>query len=175
MLVFRPDDPNNLLQQWPQKDYDGGVDRIEGYRYPAPGSRPEANVPQRTDDQVYDMKKYTHDPRNLKSNDVTYINSRIPLLIDESKVVRKGSMNRKENPAVKAYDPTGLRATVTATWDEMDKALAENAAPNHLPRPEWENDFEQIMNECIRKGIPIREGRRMKLTQTSGDYNKMKW
>lgn len=176
MLVYRPDDPNNLLQQWPQKDYNANIDRIEGYRFPAPGSRPEPHVPTRSDDEVFDTKKYASDPRNIRSQDFAYINGKEkPQLIDESLLERKGSANRKEHPAVKSYDPTGLRATVTATWVELDKALEKNAVPDHLPTPEWEKDAEEIANECIRKGIPIRTGRRPKMTVVSGQYNTIKW
>lgn len=175
VLVYRPDDPNNLLQQWPQKDYNAGIERIQGYRYPAPGSRPEAHIPTKSDDEFFDTKKYSHDPRNVKTTDHTYINMKEPFLIDENALERKGSQNRKENPAVMSYDPTGLRATVTATWAALDAAIEKNAVPDHLPHPEWEKDAEKIANECIRKGIPIRIGRRPRLTASSGDYNKIKW
>ena len=51
------------------------VDRIQGFRYPAPGSRHGARIPIReTVDDVYDIKEYTRDPRNLPIDvrDVTY-------------------------------------------------------------------------------------------------------
>jgi hypothetical protein len=42
------------------------VDRIKGYRYPAPGSRHGAKVPMRDhSDQLYDTTYAPHDPRNL--------------------------------------------------------------------------------------------------------------
>ncbi len=178
MLVYAPNDPHNLLQQWPQKMSNFGVDRIEGYRFPAPGSRPEAYVPTRdNDDEIFDVKHYPNDPRNLKSTNHTYINGKEkPTLIDaNSHISRRGSQNRPVNAAVKAYDPSGLRATTTATWAEMDKALAANAAPNHLVRYEWENDVEELRKECERKGIPYFEGRPMKWKQVPENFNKLKW
>jgi len=45
---------------------DGYVERIKGFRYPAPGSRPHANIPIReSEDGVYDVKYYSRDPRNV--------------------------------------------------------------------------------------------------------------
>jgi len=45
-MQFRPDETHGLEGQ-PQSSHFTmeGVERIKGYRYPAPGSRPEANVP----------------------------------------------------------------------------------------------------------------------------------
>jgi hypothetical protein len=96
-------------------------------------------------------------------------------VVDEAALERKGSANRPVNVAVKAYDPTGLRATTTATWAEMDKALAVNALPNHIFHPEWEKDIDEIAKECESKGIPMRFGRRQKWQQASATYNKLKW
>ena len=65
-LLYRPNDPFNLWQQPPQRVTPGNVERIKGYRYPAPGSRPGAAVPTRfSEDEVYDIKHYARDPRNL--------------------------------------------------------------------------------------------------------------
>jgi hypothetical protein len=176
ILVYRPDDLNDLLQQWPQKHYDAGIEHIEGYRFPAPGSRPEPNISTKSDDQFFEGGKYAHDPRNLRKEDFTYINGKANQhLIDEGSLPRAGSANRKPHAAISSYDPAGLRATITATWTELDKALAKNATPDHLPVYECEKDQEFIVSECIRKGIPIQEGRRLKTTAVSGEYNRVKW
>ena len=66
MLVFRPEDPINLWQATPQMQTGSSVERIKGYRYPAPGSVHRAAVPVRdNEDTVYDIKNYTRDPNNL--------------------------------------------------------------------------------------------------------------
>jgi len=67
-LQFRPEDPGGLLQVLPQREANvSGVERIKGYRYPAPGSRTGARVPVRDSaEEVYDIKHYSRDPRNLK-------------------------------------------------------------------------------------------------------------
>jgi hypothetical protein len=60
------------------------------------------------------------------------INSKDPLLLDASPI-RLGQSPGTGNPAVMAYDATGLRSTMTATWAELDKAVLKNALPDHLP------------------------------------------
>ena len=54
------------------------------------------------------------------------------MLLDASPI-RTGSSPGNKNAAVLAYDPTGLRSTMSATWEELDKAVLINALPNHLP------------------------------------------
>jgi hypothetical protein len=159
-LLFAPDDPNNLHQTVPQMHVEGlNVPRIKGYRYPAPGSRHGAKVPMRDhSDQLYDTTYAPHDPRNLPNtvsllytqehatpieklilfNPIYYcqysvtINSKDPMLLD-SAPIRLGQSPGTNNPAVMAYDATGLRSTMTATWSELDKAVIKNALPDHLP------------------------------------------
>ena len=60
------------------------------------------------------------------------INSKNPTLLDASPI-RAGQSPGNNNPAVLAYDATGLRSTMSATWAELDKAVLKNALPNHLP------------------------------------------
>ena len=66
-ILFAPDDPNNLHQTVPQRHIEGlNVERIKGYRYPAPGSRTGARVPVRdSSDMLYDTNYAPRDPRNL--------------------------------------------------------------------------------------------------------------
>ena len=66
--MYRADDPNNLWQVAPRFNTKTStpVERIKGYRYPAPGSQPQPSIPVRENaDKVYDTKYYDHDPRNL--------------------------------------------------------------------------------------------------------------
>ena len=89
------------------------------------------------------------------------------------KVIPVGSPGNK-NPAVLAYDPSGLRSSMSATWSAMDKAVALRANPNHLPTPSWWNDLAEIEADCERKGIPYVAGRRPKLSASS-NYNEVRW
>ena len=54
------------------------------------------------------------------------------MLLDSTPIRLNQSPGNK-NPAVLEYDPTGLRSTMSATWGALDKAVVENAAPDHLP------------------------------------------
>ena len=62
MTLFRPEDPSNLVQILPQKSVKGcGVERIQGFRFPAPGSVHTASIPLRDHvDKVYDIKAYVN-------------------------------------------------------------------------------------------------------------------
>ena len=72
---------------------------------------------------------------------------------------KAGSVGLK-NPAVARYDPTGLRSTMTASWKELDAAVLKNALPDHFPTPVWVPQLEKLNEECERKGIPYRLGKR---------------
>jgi hypothetical protein len=64
---------------------------------------------------------------------------------------------------------------MTASWAELDKAL-EKVKPNHLPAPAWAKDFDAIVAECERKGIPCTPGRRFVYPEgTPSDYNQVRW
>lgn len=74
---------------------------------------------------------------------------------------RNGSDGRFANPAVKKYDPSGLRSSMSATWGELDKALAEQAQADHLPSnngKNWQAKQEALDAESERKGIPYVSG-----------------
>lgn len=73
--------------------------------------------------------------------------------------VKAGSPGFK-NVAVARYDPSGLRSAMTATWKELDAALAVSATPDHLPRAVWEKDYDKLLEEWEKKGIPPRLGKR---------------
>ncbi len=72
VFLFRPSDPNNLLQITPQFHAQAPeVARIKGHRFPAPGSQPLASIPIRENsDLLYNNALYPRDPRNI-SNEVT--------------------------------------------------------------------------------------------------------
>ena len=66
MLVFRPEDPINLWQATPRFETGSKVERIKGYRYPAPGSAHLSRVPVRdNEDRVYDITNYPRNPNNI--------------------------------------------------------------------------------------------------------------
>lgn len=82
--------------------------------------------------------------------------------------------NGKRKVSLLPYDSTGLRTTKTATWEALDKALNERAAPDHLPRPSWEDNYEQLAEEREKKGLPLPMGTRYK-HKFSTNYNEVRW
>jgi hypothetical protein len=78
-------------------------------------------------------------------------------------------------PAVAQYDPTGLRTTMTANWPVLEKAVLENALPDHLPAPEWLNSMEEINKRRLERGLPLGLGREYPMKSMSPNYNKVRW
>jgi hypothetical protein len=69
MLEFNPKDPQGGYQILPPMTKNSPVDRIKGFRYPSPGSIHGARIPIRdSSDDVYDIKQYTRDPRNMQAD-----------------------------------------------------------------------------------------------------------
>lgn len=90
------------------------------------------------------------------------------------KAIEAGSVGNTKHPAVSRYDPSGLRTSMTASWPELNKALAVEASPDHLPMPEWWPKLKEIEAECEAKGIPYVEGRRYRYAKTS-NYTEERW
>lgn len=159
----------------PQREANvSGVERIQGYRYPAPGSRTGARVPIRdSKDDVYDIKHYSRDPRNVKPDEETFINSATKPSLLAPVVPQIGSPGNK-NPAVLRYDPSGLRSSMTANWAALEASLEKRAIPNHLPGPEWFKDLKAIEADCEKKGIPYVAGRRY-AGKSSSNYTEVRW
>ena len=82
-------------------------------------------------------------------------------------------INTRRKVNLLAYDPTGLRTTKTVTWAAVDKSL-EDIKPNHLPAPEWYKDYETLVADHERRGLPLPNGRRMALKATE-NYNVVRW
>ena len=66
--MYRPEDPRYLQQVTPQFKTGSTVERIKGFRYPSPGSRPQPVIPLReNEDRLYNNSFYTHDSNNIAS------------------------------------------------------------------------------------------------------------
>lgn len=174
-MLFRPEDPAGLLQVLPPRETNvSGVERIKGYRFPAPGSRSGARVPVRDSlEDVYDVKHYSRDPRNVKPDQETFINSAAKPTLLAPSIPKIGSPGNK-NPAVLRYDPSGLRSSMTANWASLDAALQLRAMPTHLPGPEWLKELKTIETDCEKKQIPYVAGRRY-AGKHSSNYTQVRW
>lgn len=96
-----------------------------------------------------------------------------PLEIKESSY-RGGSVGQNI-PAVFRYDPTGLRATTTASWKALDVEL-QKVIPDHQPqtmgtREEWE----EMRQANITKGRPMAIGPRYRWKKISANHNVVRW
>jgi len=171
LMLFKPDDIHNLHQNPDPLMKMPGVPRIQGYRYPAPGSRPVARIPAHPSaDHVFDTKYYSRDTkRNLPSGNLTILPPKLaleqglPEIFDASvlqvpggETMSQGSPGNK-NPAVLKYDKTGLRSAMSATHEELQKALAAEL-PDHLPYYPWEKDLAKHEAIWAAKGIPPQAG-----------------
>lgn len=171
-FLFRPEDPNMMMQMMPPKFNPTTVERIQGFRYPSPGSRIGARVPiVNGQDQIYDTNQYVRDPSNIKRQETILINShkQVDMLLDPPRVHSQNK--RKINKLV--YDETGLRTTKTANWDDLEEAL-KKIEPNHLPQAECYGKMEAIWADCEKKDIPYVPGRKFNAAM-SANFNKVRW
>ena len=89
---------------------------------------------------------------------------------------RNGADGRFANPAVAKYDPSGLRASMSATWPAMDKALDETGKGKHMPMANYEEIQTALDEESEKKGIPYTTGRLYKPSSTRPkNYTDVRW
>jgi hypothetical protein len=174
-ILFRAEDPSNLHQILPPRITNTSVERIKGFRYPAPGSRVGARIPTRdSDDDLYETSYLSRNPNNLPKEHVLSLNTSnggtILLADDNPRAASHGKRKISQLP----YDPSGLRTTKTATWEALDTVLADRAKPNHLVAEEWRKDYAQMCIDAEAKGLPMPLGRRHKW-QTSANINTVRW
>lgn len=78
-------------------------------------------------------------------------------------------------PAVYRYDETGLRCTMTATWEAMDKEL-QKIRMDHLPQNGDDLDEQVAMYEAYEsRGRPVPSGPVHKWEKTSDNFNSLRW
>ena len=189
-LQFRPKHPHrmepgqaaNWVPEGPQK-----VERIKGYRYPAPGSREAARVPRvENTDEVFDTKYYSRDTRRAR-RDRAVILARKYLAPTELKAIEAAKApppelkEGEEAPqpmsigssgnfgklnfeiAVSRYSPDGLRSAMSATHPALEAAIKEQDA-DQLITYAWEPDADEILADLKAKGLPPTPGAAYKWT-----------
>ena len=78
-------------------------------------------------------------------------------------------------PAVFRYDPTGLRATTTATWGALEKEL-QKVKLDHLSQTMGTPEGWAMMAEDnATKGRPMAAGPRYRWKKMSADHYRVKW
>lgn len=173
--LFRPEDPNKLLQMLPPVWQHHEVARIKGFRNPSPGSQVAPSVPSRySSDDIYNTNYYFRNPKNLKTGDTTMLETgKKTYLIGEDKPNLPTAYKRKIN--LLPYDPSGLRTTKTTTWDAVNQVLEKRVVVDHLPDPIWAKETETIDAEREKKGLPPAVGKPYKYAHASKNYNQVRW
>jgi len=147
------------------------------FRQPSPGSQPPARMPAEdasfgnAGDDPYDASYYKRDTGRRYTSDPTDLHRdleriKLELLPEDDPRVReakeefeKGPGNAPGNKGRFAtgptdYDPTGLRATMSTSYEATQKSLDANM-PDHLPTPVWMSKQDEIVEWYEERDLPV--------------------
>ena len=148
------------------------------YRYPSPGSQKPASIPEfDTHEDPYDSGYFKRDTRRRYEDEGNpaveqaklallmrdYDHSNDPAAVqEEMEKIKAGPASSPGNKGVFAtgpsdFDPTGLRATMSVSWDALNKSLDEHM-PDHLPRATWEGKEAEIIQWYEERDLPVPVG-----------------
>ena len=182
VFFFMPDDIYDL-QQSPKPNQKIPISKTDPtitamYRHPSPGSAPPASLPEFSndgsyDDDPFDIGYFKRDTRRryLSSEmgnreqeleKLKLMDQNDPLVQEEIKKVMAGPMSSPGNKGKFAtgpsdFDPTGLRATMSVTWAELEKSL-DSHMPDHLPTPIWVGQEASIIQWYKDRDLPVPVG-----------------
>lgn len=158
-----------------------------GFRSPSPGVIREVNIP-KFDYKIDENGEVDHEPlynnayyvrdtaRNCVEKPLRMVN---PALIDTMVIVPNprgnpsNSSPGSKNPDVLAWDPTGLRTSMTATNEALEISIASHM-PDHLPTPQWHKDAEQIMAKWEKDGTHPVMGRGLRMKEPD-NFRVFRW
>lgn len=142
------------------------------FRNPSPGSAPAVNIPKRElGADPYNVTYYTRDTAR-RHLDPAYAYSdiqkvKLELMDPDSPEVQemKEKLKPTSSPGNKGrfatgptdFDPTGLRATMSANHDELQKSLDAHM-PDHLPYPTWYKKQDEILAWYKERDLPVPMG-----------------
>jgi len=159
----------------------------KGFRSPSPGALQEVNIPKYdyeidedgnvNHDPLYNNQYYVRDTtRNCLDAPIRMVN---PALVDTTEIVPSPFANPatsspgNKNPAVFAYDPTGLRSAMSATNEALEVSI-ERHQPKHLQTPQWSTDAAAIMAKWERDGTHPVPGRAVRITEPD-NFRVFRW
>jgi hypothetical protein len=173
-FFFMPDDIYDL-QQSPMPSKKIPISRTDPsithmYRHPAPGSQEPAREPQfEADEDPYDTGYFKRDTRRRylgeEQQDPVVARARLAMMDPDDPNVQEEIAKLEAGPESSPgnqgrfatgptdFDPSGLRATMSVTWKELDKSLDKHM-PNHLPEPVWVGHEEEIKEWYESRDIP---------------------
>jgi len=177
--TFRPDDVLNLEQNprpntKTQITEDG---KTAMYRYPSPGSQDPVNLPTADKGHIredpYNVTYYPTDTRRMNNDPALlspeveqlklgFLDENDPRVAEAQSALQAGPGSSPGNKGMFAtgksdYDPTGLRATMSANHVDMQAELQKHL-PNHLPTPEWVSKQDEIIAWHEERGLPVPVG-----------------
>lgn len=176
-----PDDIHNLEQQpYPNTKVpiteDGSV--TASFRHPSPGSQPKVRIPDEdagtTHEDPFVNTYYTRDTMHRYS-DPAFPNPeveamKLALLPEDDPMVKERLEKFEEGPSSSPgnkgmfatgksdFDPSGLRATMSANHDSLEKSLDANM-PDHLPLPTWWKEQEEEVAWYEEQNLPVPIGK----------------
>jgi hypothetical protein len=182
VFFFMPDDIYDL-QQSPKPNQKIPISKTDPtltamYRHPSPGNAPPASLPEFSNDGSYDddpfdtgyfkrdtRRRYLSSELGNQNNELvklSLMDQNDPLVQEEIKKVKAGPLSSPGNKGKFAtgpsdFDPTGLRATMSVTWSELEKSLDAHM-PNHLPTPVWVGQEASIIQWYQERDLPVPVG-----------------
>jgi hypothetical protein len=174
-LFFMPDDIYDLqqnpkpTQKIPISKTDPSITAM--YRYPSPGSQKPPRMPEWEEGQdPFDSGYFKRDTRRrylnselgdpaLEKAKLALMDPNDPAVQEEKKKLEAGPESSQGNKGVFAtgpsdFDPTGLRATMSVSWEKLEKSLDDNM-PDHLPTPVWMGKEEEIIEWYTSRDLPV--------------------
>lgn len=171
LIVFQPDDPNDLIQVFPpSRKFAINDNETAQYRTPSPGSQGVVNQPIAKD--PYDISYYTRDTARMYEDTSSLDHEKMKLslgnvnLEDKAEILKtleERPNSSRGNKGVFAtgktdFDPTGLRASMSATHEALEESLEEHM-PDHLPYPIWWNEQDEIVAWYKERDLPVPIGK----------------
>lgn len=176
-IMFNADDPYETGPIYPATKVPISKDdptKFAMYRTPSPGSQTSVKLPEfDKDEDPYDSGYFKRDTRRrylsaemgnpeVEKLKLALMDPNDPAVKAELEKIEAGPESSPGNKGVFAtgptsFDPTGLRATMSTTWTELEKSL-DSHMPDHLPKPCWHDRADQVKAAYEAKDIPVPVG-----------------
>lgn len=178
VFFFMPDDiydlqqSPKLAQKIPISKTDPSITAM--YRQISPGSQEPVRQPEFEDNaDPYDTGYFKRDTRrrylsselgnpNVEKAKLELMDSNDAAVVEEIAKIEAGPVSSPGNKGRFAtgpsdFDPSGLRATMSVTWSELEKSL-DSHMPDHLPTPTWRKNDKEIIAWYRERDIPVPVG-----------------
>lgn len=192
---FMPDDIYDLVQA-PKPDQKIPISKTDPtvthmYRYPSPGSQAPVRLPEfEKDEDPYDTAYFKRDTRrrflNSELGDPSVEKVKLSLMDAEDPDVQEEKAKLEGGPTSSPgnqgrfatgpsdFDPTGLRATMSVSWESLEKSLDANM-PNHLPTPTWVGQEEEIIQWHEERDLPVPVGAYYEALKVPRELRVARW